>query len=363
MPRARRRSRRWGFLFIVLVLAGIAAWLYRGLFMPLDLPDSGYRLEVHKGSNFNSLMDRLAQDNIIPDARVAKLWLKLQPGNRVLHPGIWLLRPPQTTVDVLQLLLQANKESLSRITIVEGMTYKDVRQLLSEREGIAHMTGSDAEVLASIGAEETHPEGLFAPDTYDISTGDSELTFLTMLYQRQKKILADEWEKRAEGLPYKSPYEALIMASIVEKETGVARERAQIAGVFVRRLEKGMRLQTDPTVIYGMGDNYTGRIRRADLLKRSDYNTYRINGLPPTPIALPGRAAIHAALHPAAGDALFFVARGDGSHEFSATLAAHNQAVARYQKKRRSDYRSFPASDSSAQSGSTVVPTVEGNTP
>lgn len=153
------------------------------------------------------------------------------------------------------------------------------------------------------------------------------------------------------------------MASIVEKETGVARERAQIAGVFVRRLEKGMRLQTDPTVIYGMGDNYTGRIRRADLLKRSDYNTYRINGLPPTPIALPGRAAIHAALHPAAGDALFFVARGDGSHEFSATLAAHNQAVARYQKKRRSDYRSFPASDSSAQSGSTVVPTVEGNTP
>lgn len=187
MPRARRRSRRWGFLFIVLVLAGIAAWLYRGLFMPLDLPDSGYRLEVHKGSNFNSLMDRLAQDNIIPDARVAKLWLKLQPGNRVLHPGIWLLRPPQTTVDVLQLLLQANKESLSRITIVEGMTYKDVRQLLSEREGIAHMTGSDAEVLASIGAEETHPEGLFAPDTYDISTGDSELTFLTMLYQRQKK--------------------------------------------------------------------------------------------------------------------------------------------------------------------------------
>jgi UPF0755 protein len=347
MPRTRRKSRSWRFLFIIVILfGGIAAgWLYQSLWAPLSLPDEGYRLEVHKGSNFHSVIEKLAQEGIIPNSLSAKLWLRFQLGSPVLHPGIWLLRSPQTTVDVLTLLLQANKESLARITVVEGITFRDLRQLLKDRDDIVHATGSDADILRDIGADETHPEGLFAPDTYDLSSGDSELSFLKLLYQQQKRILAEEWEHRADGLPYKTPYEALIMASIVEKETGVANERAQIAGVFVRRLQKGMRLQTDPTVIYGMGDRYEGRIQRADLLKRSDYNTYRINGLPPTPIALPGRSAIHAVLHPASGDALFFVAKGDGSHEFSATLVAHNQAVARYQKKRRDDYRSYPSSN------------------
>ncbi len=352
MPRARKRPPRYRWpLYLLLLVIFPAGWIYHGLFMPLELPDAGYRLEVQKGSSFNQVIDGLARDEVIPDALLAKLWLRLQPGSRVLHPGIWLLRPPQTTVSVLGMLQQANTQPVSRFTVVEGTTYRDLRRLLAAYDEITVLPGSDAEVLAALEASETHPEGLFAPDTYDISGGDSELRILRALYQRQQRILAEEWEARAPGLPYASPYEALIMASIIEKETGVAHERAEIAGVFVRRLQKGMRLQTDPTVIYGMGERYEGRIRRADLLRASAYNTYLIDRLPPTPIALPGRAAIHAALHPAPGNAIFFVARGDGSHEFTATLAEHNRAVARYQKKRRADYRSTPA-----PAGGTAVP-------
>lgn len=344
MPRARKRQprRRWS-LYLLLLAVFPAGWIYYGLLMPLELPDAGYRLEVQKGSSFNQVIDALARDDVIPDALLAKLWLRLQPGSRVLHPGIWLLRPPQTTVSVLGMLQHANTQPVSRFTVVEGTTYRDLRRLLAAHDEITALPGSDAEVLAALDAPETHPEGLFAPDTYDIVSGDSELRILRALYQRQQRILAEEWEARAPDLPYASPYEALVMASIIEKETGVAHERAEIAGVFVRRLQKGMRLQTDPTVIYGMGERYEGRIRRADLLRASAYNTYLIDRLPPTPIALPGRAAIHAALHPAPGKAIFFVARGDGSHEFTATLAEHNRAVARYQKKRRADYRSTPA--------------------
>ena len=158
-----------------------------------------------------------------------------------------------------------------------------------------------------------------------------------------ERVLAEEWQNRAEGLPYKDPYDALIMASMIEKETGVPEERGEIAGVFVRRLRIGMRLQTDPTVIFGMGERYNGKITRADLLDPTPYNTYAIDGMPPTPIALVGREAIHAALHPVAGKSLYFVARGDGSHVFSDTLEAHNRAVREYQLKRRADYRSSPA--------------------
>lgn len=342
--RSSNEKARWGWPLLLFLMTFLPAlWIYHGLYARLPLPDAGYRLEILRGSSFGQVVERLERDGIIPSALLARAWLRLQPGEKRLYPGVWLLRPPQTTVSALRLILQGSTQSATRLTVVEGISYRNLRDLLAARADI-RPSGlvDDAAVLAAIGAAEPHPEGLFAPDTYEFSPGESDIDVLRHLYARQKRILAEEWAQRAPGLPYASPYEALIMASIVEKETGLARERAQIAGVFVRRLQKGMRLQTDPAVIYGIGPKFDGNLRRADLLRPTPYNTYRINGLPPTPIALPGRAAIHAALHPAPGTALYFVARGDGSHEFTATLAEHNKAVARYQKKRQAAYRSAP---------------------
>ena len=345
MRSARGGMARWWWPLFFFLLAFVPAlWTYHGLYSRLPLPDAGYRVEILKGGNLGQVTETLVRDGVLPNAFLARIWLRLQPGEKKLRPGIWLLRSPQTTVSALRMILAGNTQAASRLTIVEGISYRDLRDLLSARDDV-RLSGlvSDAEVLAAIDAAETHPEGLFAPDTYDVGAGDTDIRILKSLYQRQKRILAEEWEKRASGLPYKTPYEALVMASIVEKETGAAHERAQVAGVFVRRLQKGMRLQTDPTVIYGMGAQFDGNLRRADLRRMTPYNTYRLDGLPPTPIALPGRAAIHAALHPAPGEAVFFVARGDGSHEFNATLTDHNRAVARYQKKRQAAYRSAPA--------------------
>ncbi len=202
---------------------------------------------------------------------------------------------------------------------------------------------TDDRIMEAMGAKGAHPEGRFFPDTYLFTSSETDLDLLRRAFERMEEVLAAEWQAKAENLPYDSPYDALIMASIVERETGAVHEREEVAGVFVRRLEKGMRLQTDPTVIYGMGEKYQGRITRKDLRTHTDYNTYRIDGLPPTPIALPGREAIHAALNPAEGDTLYFVARGDGTHKFSKTLAEHQKAVRAFQLNRRSDYRSSPA--------------------
>ena len=185
--------------------------------------------------------------------------------------------------------------------------------------------------MERLGYAGQHAEGRFMPDTYHFPRGTTDVAFLQRAYETMSSRLDKEWVQRAQGLPYKRPYDALIMASIIEKETALPKERSAIAGVFVRRLERGMRLQTDPTVIYGLGKHFDGNLRRQDLSSDSPYNTYMHAGLPPTPIALPGRASLHAALHPALGDALYFVARGDGSHVFSSSLAAHNKAVRRYQ--------------------------------
>jgi UPF0755 protein len=185
--------------------------------------------------------------------------------------------------------------------------------------------------MARLGYAGQHPEGRFLPDTYNFPAGTTDMVFLERAADAMEKLLSMEWSEREDGVPYKNPYEALIMASIIEKETGVPEERGMISGVFVRRLLKGMRLQTDPTVIYGMGDRFNGNIRRKDLAANTPYNTYLHTGLPPTPIAMPGRAAVHAALHPTPGNALFFVSKGDGSHYFSASLEEHNKAVSQYQ--------------------------------
>ena len=197
--------------------------------------------------------------------------------------------------------------------------------------------------MQRLGLDGQHPEGRFFPDTYRYVRGMSDSDLLRQAHEKLTRVLDEEWQQRAEGLPYREPYQALIMASLVEKETGAAHERGEIAGVFIRRLRLGMLLQTDPTVIYGLGERYTGNLTRAHLREPTPYNTYTNPGLPPTPIAMVGREAIRAALNPRAGDSLYFVARGDGTHVFSRSLDEHNRAVREYQLKRRADYRSSPA--------------------
>jgi len=327
-PRPKRRVRVfWGVLVLLAIL------VYRTLLQSFDLPPQGYRLKVPRGSSWVGVAEQLAEQGFITSALSLRLWLMLRPGEEVLRSGVFVLRPPMTLDQLVQRLAEA-PDGTQPLVLIEGERFRDLRKKLSDRDDVrqAMTTLTDDEVLGAIGADEAHPEGLFAPNTYVLEEGDRDLDILRRLYQRQKRILAEEWAGRQSGLPYNNAYEALIMASIIEKETGDPAERAQIAGVFVRRLQVGMRLQTDPTVIYGLGERYKGDITRAHLRMDTPYNTYRRAGLPPTPIANPGRAAIHAALHPAEGDALYFVAGKDGRHVFSANLADHNRAVNRYQR-------------------------------
>lgn len=323
---------------LVLLMLALTLWLYLGLWRTLALPADGYRLHIEQGESYAEALDDLESKDVIPSALLAKVYLKLQH-RKPLQTGTYLFKPPLTAARLLNQLASGQGLMMNRITIIEGTTFKQLRQQLAANDEVRQTLAgkSEAEVLALIGVEEGHPEGLFAPDTYIFPPDETDVKILRRLYQQQQKILHKAWAGRAANLPYQSPYEALIMASIVEKETGNKAERPQIAGVFIRRLQLGMRLQTDPTVIYGMGDNYTGNIRKADLLAYTPYNTYRINGLPPTPIALPSKAAIEAAMHPAPGDAIYFVAKGDGSgrHNFSATLDEHNQAVNAYLQARK----------------------------
>lgn len=343
MPRAssRRRAaphRRWWPLALFALAFVLALGVYLALFAPLNLPAHGYRLVVKPGSGLRDVVTELQQREILRSSLPLRAWARIRPSAGQIRSGVYQLRAPLSPWGLLK-KLGSGQGPLNRITVIEGTTFSELREQIAYTEGVRQtLTGlSDHEVLTRIGATETHPEGLFAPDTYDLGANPTDLDLLQRLYRQQQKVLDAAWAQRASNLPYRDPYQALIMASIVEKETGVAEERPQIAGVFVRRLQQGMRLQTDPTVIYGLGERFDGNLTRQHLRTLTPYNTYRINGLPPTPIALPGRAAIEAALHPAPGGALYFVARGDGSHVFSATLAEHNRAVSVFQKNRRED--------------------------
>jgi UPF0755 protein len=251
------------------------------------------------------------------------------------------------------------------VTLVEGWNFHQVRAALAKEEKLEHSLDglSDTQVMDKLGHAGIFPEGRFFPDTYRFVRGMSDVELLKTAYDRLNDVLAKEWEQRAADVPYSEPYQALIMASLVEKETGVPQERGQIAGVFVRRMAMGMLLQTDPTVIYGLGDRYSGKLTRAHLKEATPYNTYMISGLPPTPIAMVGREAIHAALNPVAGNSLYFVARGDGSHVFSDDLDAHNNAVREFQLKRRADYRSSPAPVSAPETPSADTPDAEAPIP
>jgi UPF0755 protein len=239
-----------------------------------------------------------------------------------------------TPLALLRLLARGQQAEQVPVRFIEGQTFFEMRKLLNEHPELGHDSKdlSEADILRAVGASETKAEGVFFPDTYLVIPGTSDLKLLQRAYSAMQRHLAKAWETRDEALPYTEPYQALIMASIIEKETGQPSERSLIASVFINRLTKSMLLQTDPTVIYGMGPQFSGNLRKVDLQRDTPYNTYTRGGLPPTPIAMPGLAAIKAALNPAASNALYFVAKGDGSHEFSVNLEDHNRAVNKYQR-------------------------------
>lgn len=329
-------------LLLLVIVIGIAVGLYswRWLHTPLPIPADGQEVELFPGDSLSRVAYRLQHSIGLQHPRLLILYARAKDATNI-KLGEYELPAKITPVELLQLLHDGKVRQRS-LTLVEGITFAQAVKLISRNPFVqSELEVEDpASIGARLGITQQNPEGWLFPDTYVYSKHTTDWDLVQQSYRRMTQVLHAEWDGRAEGLPYETPYEALIMASIVEKETGAPHERAQIAGVFVRRLQLGMRLQTDPTVIYGMGSAYDGKIRRSDLREKTPYNTYTISGLPPTPIALPGRDAIHAALHPADGDTLFFVARGDGTHHFSATLAEHNAAVKKYQLQRSSTYRS-----------------------
>ncbi len=331
-------------LLLAGLLVAFAGWQQRvTLQQPLNI-SAERMLDVPAGATPGGLLNRLEQEGVLNNAFWLRQYWRFNLANASLHSGEYRVTPGMRAVDLLELWQRGAVVQYS-LTLVEGWSFRQVRAALAKQAKLEQTLTNvdDAELMARLGRPGEYPEGRFFPDTYRYVRGMRDIDLLKQARDRLDQVLAEEWSKRAEQLPYKDPYQALIMASLVEKETGVATERKQIAGVFVRRLRTGMLLQTDPTVIYGLGERYNGNLTRDHLREATPYNTYVISGLPPTPIALAGREAIHAALHPASGRSLYFVARGDGSHVFSETLGEHNQAVRDFQLKRRSDYRSSPA--------------------
>ena len=331
-----------------LVLAGLclgaSAWkIHSALEQPLNITQEEL-LDVPKGTTPTRTFYRLEADGVIKDAFWLRVYWRFNLPKQPLHSGEYRMLPGMTVEGLIDLWKRGEMVQYS-VTLVEGWNFRQVRAALAKDEKLEQTIAglSDSQVMEKLGHRGIFPEGRFFPDTYRFVRGMSDVDLLKKAYDRLDEVLAKEWDQRSADAPYTEPYQALIMASLVEKETGVPQERGQIAGVFVRRMAIGMLLQTDPTVIYGLGDRYSGKLTRAHLKEATPYNTYMISGLPPTPIAMVGREAIHAALNPVAGNSLYFVARGDGSHVFSDDLDAHNNAVREFQLKRRADYRSSPA--------------------
>ncbi|MBF4210531.1 endolytic transglycosylase MltG [Pseudomonas donghuensis] len=331
-------------LILAGLMLGYSAWkVNSALEQPLHVSQERL-LDVPTGTTPNRMFYRMESDGVLEDAFWLRLYWRFNMAGVPLHTGEYRMTPGMSVRDLFEVWRRGDVVQYT-LTLVEGWNFRQVRAALAKHEKIKKTLDglSDAEVMDKLGHPGVFPEGRFFPDTYRFVRGMTDVEFLQQAYARLEEVLAKEWAERSSDVPYRDPYQALIMASLVEKETGVPQERGQIAGVFVRRMRIGMLLQTDPTVIYGMGERYNGKITRADLREPTPYNTYTNAGLPPTPIAMVGREAIHAALNPTPGSSLYFVARGDGSHVFSDDLDAHNSAVREYQIKRRADYRSSPA--------------------
>ena len=327
-----------GYTIIAVSVAIGWAWTQYDVYLdnPLYDGDEVIAYTVKPGSSVKSIARELNEAEVILQPQFFEWFARSEGLAQRIQVGEYQIRGEMTPRQLLEDMSQG-KVIQYPMTIVEGWSFKQLRAFLAQHDAIEHtiISLSDEQVMDQLGYSGVHPEGRFLPDTYHFPRGTSDLEFLKRAYQMMDSTLDKLWQQREQGLPIKTPYEALILASIIEKETAVPAERPEIAGVFVRRLQKRMRLQTDPTVIYGMGEAYDGNIRRRDLRQDTPYNTYTRRGLTPTPIAMPSAAAIEAALHPKPGNTLYFVARGDGSHQFSATLVEHNRAVVKYQLKGR----------------------------
>ena len=298
------------------------------------MPVTPYEFNIKSGTTLRGAAQQLAQAGVVKQPFLFTWVARLSGKGTALKAGNYALEAALTPWDLLQKLTKGDVTQ-SEMKFIEGWTFQQMRQALNRAPGLQHETQdlSPGEIMTRLGFPDQHAEGRFFPDTYFFSSGMSDLALLARAHNLMQAHLKSIWLDRAPNLPYATPDEALIMASIVEKETGLAAERPLIAGVFVNRLRIGMLLQTDPTVIYGLGESFDGNLRRRDLLTDTPYNTYTRAGLPPTPIAMPSLGALHAALHPADTKALYFVGRGNGAHQFSETLAQHNQAVNRYQRR------------------------------
>jgi UPF0755 protein len=317
-----------------ILVTGMSAWFYHYAKTPLKLIPAAQEIAIKPNSGLKSIANQLVDQKVIPSALPFVILVRVLGKETYLQAGEYTLIK---NISPYQLIMSLNhgKSTQGSITFIEGKTFKQMRAKLAKTDSVKSTIAnlSDVEVMRLVGRGEKHAEGLFFPDTFYFDRNTTDIVLLKRSYDIMQNKLSQVWANRASGLPYKDSYEALIMASIIEKETGKGSERPMIAGVFLNRLRIGMRLQTDPTVIYGMGEKYDGNIRKKDLLTDTAYNTYTRNGLPPTPIAMPGLASIEAALHPEKTKALYFVGRGDGSHEFTNSLLEHNRAVAKYQLK------------------------------
>ena len=331
----QKRINKLGILVLLATFA--AAWLWMDLEAfagsPLKLPEGGFTYVIEPGKTLNRIARELENQGIIDHARKLVWLARLKGTADHIRVGEYEFQPGTSVEQMLDKVVRGEVKQYS-LTLVEGWNFRQMMAAINGDDVLTHKLAglNQVQIMSSLGHTGQHPEGRFFPDTYRFSRGMTDEEILKQAYDRMKSTLETEWPTRVAGLPYENAYEALTMASIVEKETGVPEERKAIAGVFIRRLEKGMRLQTDPTVIYGLGESFDGNLKKSHLLDASNpYNTYKHKGLPPTPIAMPGRDSIHAALHPEVGTALYFVSRGDGSHYFSSTLEEHNRAVVKYQ--------------------------------
>lgn len=331
-------------LAVFLVLAVVAVisaysgahwWYYKGSVVSVsEYTDEEILFTVPRGSNPRRIAQELEAQGLVPFAKLNELTFRFfQRGARV-QAGVYAINSDDTAAQIWE-RISAGRQHLFSITFVEGSEFKQWQQQIADHDYIAvENTELTAQLLAErlSGGEYNHIEGLLFPDTYRFYAGTSDTQLYQQAYQRMQSTIAELWELRDRNIPVATPYEALILASIIEKETGAVVERPLVASVFVNRLRTGMRLQSDPTIVYGLGDAYRGVIYRSDIQQTTPYNTYRINGLPPTPIAMPGRAAIAATLEPVESDYYYFVSKNDGTHVFSRTLAEHNRAVQRYQR-------------------------------